>query len=83
MRNESATVYLGDVEIVLRGEYIRAEADTGPSYASGGTPGHDSDFDVSEVLIGGNDAESLWYALKDSTRGVLIAEATRQIEASL
>ncbi len=83
MSKESVTVALGDIEFDLVGDFTPGEPETGPSYASGGEPGHESWFEVDEVEVGGCDAEDLWWALKDSTRDILIDEAIRKIEGAL
>ena len=80
---EAVDVLLGELEITLRGEYTPAADPTPPSYASGGEPGHESWFEVDEAEVGGCDAEELWWALKDSTRDILIDEAIRKIEDAL
>lgn len=80
---ESATVYLGDIALDLTGDYSPAEAETGPSYASGGEPGCDSSFDVTGCEIGGVDAIEVWEALTGRTRDALANEARAQIEANI
>lgn len=79
-RQETVTVYLGDVALELTGDYSPEEPERGPTYSCGGEPGCDADFDVTAVTIGGADADHLWNALKDRTRDILIAEGLREIE---
>lgn len=80
---EAVDVLLGELEITLRGEYTPAADPTPPSYASGGEPGHESWFEVDEVFVGPFNGDDMWWALKDSTRDILIDEAIRKIEDAL
>lgn len=79
-RQETVTVYLGDVALELTGDYSPEEPERRPTYSCGGEPGADGEFDVTAVTIGGADADDLWHALKDRTRDILIAEGLREIE---
>lgn len=81
MSKESVTVFLGDIEFDLYGDFTPAEKETGPSYASGGEPGCGPSFYVEDVTINGVDAESVWYSLTDKVRDRLEAEAAEKIEA--